>query len=197
MQIQCTFFSHPLISFLLIVSRSFSPKCLLCQNEMCAPRQRLVSCIQRMKMFAFDSRPAFDCVCVFLIFPCCPRLCAACCFCTQCTKWVVWDRVASCVSTEWNEFASRLLVSLWHGNNDTFLSLSERRDEQLEQLRPVRDRLCDLFGVPRPVLKKVGNHFRLHTYSAKVKVVLATLSGNSSRLLSPHWCMNSCEQKTC
>lgn len=123
MQIQCTFFSHPLISFLLIVSRSFSPKCLLCQNEMCTPRQRLVSCIQRMKMFAFDSHPAFDCVCVFLIFPCCPRLCAACCFCTQCTKWVVWDRVASCVSTEWNEFASRLLVSLWHGNNDTFLSL--------------------------------------------------------------------------
>lgn len=100
MQIQCTFFLTPSYLF-LVVSRSFSAKCLLCQNEMCAPRQRLVSCIQRMKMFAFDSRPAFDCVCVFLIFPCCPRLCAACCFCTQCTKWVVWDRVASCVSTVW------------------------------------------------------------------------------------------------
>ena len=32
------------------------------------------------------------------------------------------------------------------------------RDEEVEKLRPIRNNLCDLFGVSRPVMKKVSKY---------------------------------------
>ena len=58
-----------------------------------------------------------------------------------------------------------------HSNN----MFSNCRDETIDKVRPVRNELCDLLGIPRPVIIKVCSYCKKIQKSACNKLVLLTL----------------------